>query len=451
MMASAIGIGLPVIQYLAPPKTFNGGERALLAGLIGSLLIAAVTWMVGAWTYSPLTMRLTLIGFCASALYLQRNQWERYLRWRPVLPSGLWRLVPGGILLLIGVGIIGCYAPPSDHDTLRYHLTLPHRDLAWGKIAVYFGWSVYEFSPPLGGLLTRLVYAISGPVGAQLLHLMWEIVAAASAALIARRLGLKAEYCWLAALILLGQRVSINLASVASVEFTLAAFAGGAAVASLGFIRNPNHKSGILLGVIIGGLINVKLHGLVYAACLSLPLVAYAIYKRNHFAPLLSSLGASAALFLPVASRNFRVTGNPVFPTFNELFGDGYPNLFGGILKISRDKTNVENFLTLPWDMFVNQNQFDGLQFGLPIILILLPFSLITKNRKPLLHIGVICIAYLALWFLIMPHFLRFLIPIFPLLTALAAAGASTIALATQSITWRKQALGGLAIWKSVV
>jgi len=433
----ANGLGIPILRLIGQSKTFLPAERIIFSGLIGATILAGLVWLVGLVRYDAVSMAAVLAFSLAFALVLSRRTAEPAIVLRAILPKGLWLLVPLAILVILFVGVIGSFAPPSDHDTIRYHLYLPERDLLWGRIRVEFGWSIYEFFPPLSTMLTRLVYALGGPVGAQLLNILWQIIAAGTAAALTFRLSRRTDIAWLAALFFLSQRVSINLASAVSVEFVMAAYAGCTVLAAIVFMHRPNIAMGIILGLVIGGLANVKHHGLVYAACVFLPLILISIRRKEYRYPLVMAAVIALLAILPWLIRNWVVTGNPIFPAFHQLFGDNI-NLFEQILATDKIGSDYLSVAFLPWTIFVNQNKFDGLQFGIPFLLLFLPFAFINRDRRYLYLLAVITTAYFAMWFLVMPNYIRFLVPLFPILCTVAALGAGTIADATRAVKWSR-------------
>jgi hypothetical protein len=435
----AYGLGSPLVRRFDCSETLSEGERVLISGLIGAVVMAGLVWLIGLIRYDALSMLVVLVVAVTSALLSTKISVRPVTGLYASIPKGAWRLVPLAILLVVFVGIVGSYAPPSDHDTIRYQLYLPDRDLIWGKIGVKFGWSVYEFLPPLGAMLTRLAYALGGVVGAQLLNMLWLTVAAASTAALTFRLAGRTDIAWLAALFLISQRVSINLASAVSMEFVLAAYAGGVLLVILALMRRPNVSMGILLGLMVGGLINVKHHGLVYAGCVYLPMVFLSLRRREYRFLLFISVMVSLAILLPWLVRNSLVTGNPFFPAFHQLFGNDNINLFKQILTTNRIEMDFLSIAQIPWNIFVNQLEFDGLQFGIPFLLLFIPFAFLTENRQRLFLLVAIVVSYLSVWFLVMPHYIRFLVPLFPILCTLAALGSGVVADATNAVVWKRR------------
>lgn len=423
------GLGRPIVQAFAPDRILPL-ERILANVLVGAAIEALLIALVGAVDYSPRSMAilLALSGLAAIAT-------NRHLP-RPSLPhlaldryAGLILIVAGLLVLLAAVG---AFAPPSDHDTLRYHASLIRRDLELGTIRAHYGWSVYEFMPALAEMLYRQVHALGGVSAAQLLTVAWLAGAAASAAALTLRLGGSPLAASLAVLLVVAQRVSIHLSAAISVDFALATYFGTLLSLTLLWRENPQPRTAILLGLLAGGLMNVKYHGLVAAVCLGLPLAWDALRRRVPWSQLLL-LGAIAALILaPLLVRNLAVAGNPLFPMFHQVFGPENVDIFAEANKQNRRGEGLALFLDLPWQIFVNQLRFDGFQFGFPFILLFLPFAFLTA-RPQRLFVLTIAVLYLLVWGALMPHLLRFFIPMFPILCALAACGAIRVADAARS------------------
>ena len=360
----AYGLGAPIVCRFNKKGTLLAAEQILFSILIGAMILAGMVWLVGLVRYDVTSMVSVLTFSLICTLLFSQPSAGPMTKLHASLPKGAWVLIPSAILVVLLVGIVGSYAPPSDHDTIRYHLYLPDRDLLWGRIGVKYGWSIYEFLPPLSAMLTRLAYALGGAVSAQLLNVFWQMVAAWSAAVLTFRLSQRSDLAWLAALFFLSQRVSINLASAISAEFVLAAYAGGTVLATMAIMRRPNMFAGGLLGLILGGLVNIKHHGLVYAACVYLPVFSISFRNRKHLFPLFTSGIIAFSLLLPWLIRNWAVTGNPFFPAFHQMFGQDNINLFEQVLTHNRTGADFLSIALMPWTIFVNQLRFDDADFA---------------------------------------------------------------------------------------
>lgn len=436
------GIGLPLVRKVG--GRLSVAEQWLAAPLVGALPLAAAVLAVGNHSYTPGSMAALLVAalfLAVTLLAIERPGWRLNLPRQP-----LFLIICAISVPFIAVAAVSAFAPPSDHDTLRYLLTLPRRDLESGRIAIQFGWSVYEFFPPLVGLLTRLVYALGGAAAAQLINVAGMVLAAAWAAALAVRLGGGVTTAALAGLLFLSQRVVVNLAGAVTADFALTGYLAAAATIAVCLVRDPasGRREGVLLGVLLGAALNAKYH----AAFVGLPLLAVLLLdrlaRRRSMAPVLWAAVVAGMLFLPLLARNAWITGNPVFPLLHTLFGGDNAELFGGYLASSRARPNPGGLALAPLTIFIDQNIYDGLQFGFPIVLIGLPFAFAAQGRARLLCFAV-CAAYLVEWWVMMPHLLRFFQPVLGILAALAALGLASAAQAGREYRWGRAWLGGLA------
>jgi len=429
MFFAAYGPGTVLVSRLGLRDQLSPPEHVAMALLSGSFVLAMGVWAVGTVRYDVISMTGLVVIAAGLSLWQIKSRVSlgEIIRGCPRISLTPSWVFAAACLVLVVIAVVGSYAPPSDHDTLRYHLTLSKRDLAWGRITTIFGWSVYEYLPPLGTMLNRLAYALGGAESSQILNVLWQLFGALMTALLARRLGVNTGFAWAACLLVLGQRVSINLSSVASIDFMLMAYAAGATLAAFVFARSANVPTALLFGLVGGALANVKHHGLLYLACIALVLLPVAL-RRADFRRAYLMVGAVVVLaLLPWTVRNLMETGNPVFPALHPLFGPENVNIFSSFFAVNPPLRDVESLLRLPWDMFVNQQRFDGLQFGVPFFLILAPFGFLLLDRRLGLAIGSIIVLYVIGWVLAMPPLLRFFIPLFPILSAVSARGAQDV------------------------
>lgn len=424
MLLGMTGLGWPLARRLAPG--LDEGERLALAPLLGALPLAALVQAVGAWRYDFAAMAVLLAVALVFAAGLPRSV--------PVFP---WRWWPWGWLLaaLFGLLALSALAPPIDHDTIRYHLTLPRRDLELGRITLWFGWSIYEFFPPLASLLTRMAFAMGGAEAAQMLNVVWVGLAACWAGLLVRRLGCGPQAALAAALLVVGQRVTLNLGSGVTTDFPLAAFIGAAVTVALSPERGK--RQAIALGLLLGAAMACKYHGIVAALALLVPLGGVAVVRRRGLAYVIGAGLVAALVLAPVLLRNYVVTANPVFPTAHPLFVDGGLDIFAPLTQALSRLHPPGGPWALPWTMFILQDAFDGLQWGFPFILLGLPFAIFRPAGGRLMVLSMV-VLYVVLWWLAMPHLLRFLLPILVPLCALATVGLAQVA--TVSVPWFRPA-----------
>lgn len=426
MCIVACGLGRPVLDYLDNNRRLNPLERIVVAGLLGAMVEATIVALVGSYEYSTWSMTAVLATSGVIALALnRRTELPRSALLAGLTPAA--QCMIAGALILWLLVAAGAFAPPADHDTMRYHGTLIRRDFELARIAVHYGWSAYEFMPPLSELLSRMAYALGGIGAAQFLTSVWLAAAAAGAAILALRIGAGSTAAALAALLVIGQRVSIHLGAAVTVDFALATFLAASTALLLAWRDAPTPRLAILLGLVLGGMANVKYHGFVLAAILALPMF-WAAARRRIPAPQLITVAAIATLaVLPLLIRNLSVTGNPVFPMFHHIFGPENLDIFAEPGMSNRRGEGLAFLFSLPWTIFTSQLTFDGLQFGFPFVLIFLPFAFVAPRPEKWLLLGVAGL-YLAVWGAAMPHLLRFFIAVLPVLGALAADGATRVA-----------------------
>lgn len=418
---SLAGLGRPLAERLVPG--LGSGERLALAPLLGTLPLAALVQALGYWRYDFSSMVVVLLPGLLLAIRLPWSTW----------PRPVWSLWPWGwvLALIMLVSVLSALAPPLDHDTLRYHLTLPRRDLELGTIRAWFGWSIYDFFPPLASLLTRLAYALGGASAAQMLNVFWMAMAAIWAALLARKLGCGRQAMLGAALLLLAQRISLNLGPAVTVDYPLTAFIGAAVTLAIALPQGRGPS--LALGLLLGSAMLCKYQGGFAVTALLLPMAAIALARRQRLWPWCLAALTAALILLPLLVRNWAVTDNPVFPLAHPFFVENGLDIFAPFTQAMTRQHIPAGFWGLPWTMFILQDAFDGLQWGYPFILLGLPFALIRPDRRRLSLAAMIGL-YVVMWWLVMPHLLRFLLPILVPMVALTALGLEKVA--TLPVPW---------------
>lgn len=310
---------------------------------------------------------------------------------------------------------LAALSPPVFFDALVYHLGLPNLYLRRGVIEALP--TVYASFPPAGEMLYLLGMGLGGIQAASLLNLAAGILAAVAVGALAGR-------HW-------GHAVGLAAGSIfylAPPLFLLSRYATGENLLSLFTLLvylclfrriDGGSVSWLLLGGTFGGLaFSVKHVGIIYAILLpaaALALVAATSGKRGWPVPG-GGVGRWDALLLtvttvPVAlpwlARNWAVTGNPVFPAVNALFGGrGWTGAQAALLaRDAHAATDMirswKDALRLPFDLVASSHDFGAASQSLwfwPLVLAGASVLLLSASgRKERLLLGLVA-GSMLLW-----------------------------------------------------
>lgn len=422
-----VGIGFPGCSLLGRSAGLTLVEQTLAGFLVGALAVGFAVWAVGSITYSVGSMWVVTGGIGAMSLP-GLWAWVRRVRQRDHCAFSftrsdtyLWLLIGG----LAGATVVGGFAPPADSDPVRYHLLIPKRDFELGRIQAIYGWSIYEFFPSLLEMLYRLGLAVTGPRTAHFIHSSFTFAAAAGTWALARRMGMARNLALLAVALFLSIRIVIYQAATADVDQAMIATFVMLLILALAW-RDTEHASvAVLMGLIGGVLLNIKYTGIPLLGVLGLVLlIDTAIFKRplKHLVMLAM---IAAALLLPLLLRNAALTGNPLFPLYNDLFGSDRLDLLAGTEDVYTVSRGLVDFLLIPFSIFLSPGSYDGFQFGGVMLLVFAPLAWIgRKNLNGAAFLCAVLAAFMVVWYLVMTQQVRFMQPIFPVLAAFAAFGA---------------------------
>ena len=139
-----------------------------------------------------------------------------------------------------------------------------------------------------------------------------------------------------------------------------------------------------------------------------IPLIINLYFKNNQFINVkkITIYFLPIFLFLPFLLRNYILTGDPLYPLFD-------------LSSIKSYGYSLLAFLKSPFEIFFFSNDFfDGKQIGSPYLICFLPlFYLFKKNYIFANSITLTIIIYYTLWFFFLGKAVRFLVPIFPLVS----------------------------------
>lgn len=425
-------LGWSFINNWKIEKYLYKSEILCTSFLLGGLILSFFIWLVGIYSLnyiSMLSLLIVVVSFGAWKISLNKKYFLRTVvdlaisfKSADFLTKGLFFLSA----LVMGLMIIQSWAPLVDADSLAYHFALPKRDVELGYIFVEPGSTITSFYPALVGMLDRMLLILTGDIFAsQGLHAFFALTAAMSSGLLVRRIGFDISVATLAFLFFCIIKAVAAYGPTGMVDLALTAYCGLAIVLLLVWKVNPNNSLAVLLGLLMGGLLNTKYHGLALCATLGFFILCSCLGSLARCKGALIIFGVAALSILPLFLRNYWLTGNPVFPVFNPFF---LPQVYDYALDINEGTRMGGGFIELiqvPWNMVMHPELFEGNFYGGPYLLIFAPLSILVRKKMALSarSLVMILIGYLTLWFYFMPQVVRMLIYVFPIVTAFASIG----------------------------
>jgi 4-amino-4-deoxy-L-arabinose transferase-like glycosyltransferase len=427
------GLGWSVVLKLDKHDCLAGGERLIISIAVGLFAIYFGVFAIGPFRLDGVSM-WALFALCAGGAIpgWRAMPWKKFKK-IVGLEYATARQDKWAAMLWITVFAVGFssllqgLAPPNDYDSLLYQLLYPQIDVEQGRIKVaWYSGVGNSLFPAMAGNLSRILLTIMNDGAAQMMHGMLGLIAAMGTAAIVLRLGYSKYTALIAALFFLSVRAVVWEMGTVEVDVPLAMFAVLAALVYCTLRQNGTIGLGILFGLMVGGGILTKLYGFPMALAFAPLMIIDLARRRLTFVQMSAGPITAMAVIIPHLVRNFMLTGNPLFPALNTIFNPGQPNHFGNVTGALGTGRGLSDLLTTPWNIFVYpMHNFDGMIFGSPYILVLAPLLLIgfrdEKRWLPLLSVTAV---YYVLWFYVGGHQVRFLIPIMPLLAAMAAGGA---------------------------
>ena len=304
-------------------------------------------------------------------------------------------------------------APPSSMDSTVYHLRAPLEFLRTGT------WSRMEESQTFQPLYVETLFAegiaLDGGVLAALAHWILGLGAVAAAGAWAKRLGGSAVW---GAVVFGATGLYVWESTSAFIDLGLALFSSlalfWATSAEEGW--QPTILSGVLAGLACGS----KFTGIIAAALAGFG--AFATHWprwRMGARRMLAIAGLAVLVGLPWYLRDLSLTGNPIYPLANPLFGLP-PMVFSTVTYgIGRDPFHL---LTSPIDLIARGDAFDqGWSVG-PAYLAFIPLALATGRSRLTFAVAGTLAVWWVIWFYASPQ-TRLLLPFMPVAAGLASVG----------------------------
>lgn len=229
-----------------------------------------------------------------------------------------------GLVVITAVYLAVALLPEVGYDSLVTHLFVPthlahHHQ--WGFDASLYALAVI---PMLADWIYAINFMLGGELAARLINVGFIFILATLARDIATWAGGSETSGRLAALILMSTPLTFLEGSTLHVEGTWAAFLTGGALSILRLTTSEHGKTGnlIISGVLLGCALATKAITLLMLPALGgLFLWKWRSWARRELLwPIAAGLVVLFGLGLIPYADAWRITGNPVFPFFNEVF-----------------------------------------------------------------------------------------------------------------------------------
>lgn len=341
------------------------------------------------------------------------------------------------LILLIMAAVLWAVAldflPPLEKDSLIHHLAIPKLWLQAGGLADT-PWAHFSYYPMNLELLYLIPLSLHADWGAKLIHHAFGILTAALVFFYTRR-RLGDNWGLLAALLFLGTPVIMRLAVSAYVDLGLAFFLTASLLALVRWSETRALRYFVLSATALGLALGTK-----YNALIALPLlglgVAGIMSRQGHGAGR-SILWAGGYLILallvfsPWAVKNLIMTGNPIYPLYNHLWGlagvtpAGYDFDLFTIRRVLFGESSLQTIF-IPLRAFFQGQDFSPQFFDgvlSPILIILPPLALVRPAAPELRPLAAFAALWILLVFLRSSFLVRYIVPILPVLAILTVFG----------------------------
>jgi hypothetical protein len=423
-LAAAYGLGDLVLRALDVPWP-SRAERAVFAMGLGLASIALLTLGLAA---AHLLHHGFFLGLQAVLLLLAAPALARAVRdlraWRPSHRDPLVVCLLAVAALLALLNASKALVPPTQTDTVAYHLTVPrlyqdHGGLFFFPYLVMSNWMYLTHMLHLWSLM------LDGPQLALLLnHAVGFLAASAAGAVATRHYGGRAGA--IAILIVIGIRGTKDSLGTGSDLFGLTLYTVLLAGAVIRWWETPgDRRAAALLGLCAGCCASAKLLGLqavavAFAACAGRALAGGRPEGPRRALALATASLLATAVAAPYFIKSWVLAGNPIHPFAYGLFGgqawseDAGRQLCDYLRTFESPERGVAGWVLLPLNAVVRESAF-GLWL-LPLALVLLP-----RDRRLALPLALFA-ALAILWWVGSPQ-PRFLLPARAVLAVPAAAG----------------------------
>ncbi|MBN1439909.1 MAG: glycosyltransferase family 39 protein [Anaerolineales bacterium] len=457
--ALCLGLGFFMLRWF-PPAELTCGERWVFAaaggGGVAGTVLATVGMLAGA---TPGWVQAVLIALSIPAGFGWEDEWRdggnpavhlrKILRSLPSADAAVAGLA--GLVLL--TCLIRASAPPWDPDGLIYHLEAPRRFLEAGRVI-----PLAENAPANYPLLVEMLYmagmAFGSDTAARIMHVGAFFMLLAGTGLFARRL-FGVRVARIAVVILLGIPILPFWATLAHTDMAWAAFELLSIYAAYLFLNEGGRPAAIFwAGALAGFAMASKLLAVGTAVWLAIWILAGMRREpRNCFAALAVYGISAAAPLLPWLAKNWIGFENPFHPLAFGTFPAGaeqtvWMNYMQNGFGVGRA---FSDYLLLPINLYLRHADFSTVGGTIELPSLVFPLAVLLPFVRPDAagrNLAAFVLFRAAFWAAGAQQ-IRMLLPLFPVLSILAALVVRRIAeRLREGFVYRvvsRSLLGGLA------
>ncbi|WP_103875364.1 ArnT family glycosyltransferase [Bosea lathyri] len=315
-MGQRLSIGLAlvtiVVTFLSPFRVnFPGAHLAILALFAAPILHADIRRQLGAdWADM---VRPAVVPQDLMPQDRTRQSW---------MPQGwmlLWRVAAVALALFF---MLHAALPERYHDALAVHLYVASYVAAHGEWSYDPGLFVFAVIPLAVDFLYAHVYLFAGEPAVKLLnYITFLVIVALIRGAVARRYGASAGL--IAALLFASMPLTLVESASSFIENPLTMWVTAAAVIILDRGRSLTLRAVAAVMIVLAAAALSKVHGAIAATLLGLLATSLYLGKRRRSIELLGLAGClvlAAATALSSYIHAYWISGNPVFPFFNNVF-----------------------------------------------------------------------------------------------------------------------------------
>ena len=435
MMWLSWRVGKQLFKWITHPDGLSPREEDALSLALGWGVLMALTLLLGVsglyqhWVFYAMLVVLSIWGAFSyhQDTETRRNTFKIFLCSFVAKPNLANSLTFFLMVILAAGSFLWALAPAVRYDALSYHLAVPLRYLAAGRM-LELPESFQTYSAHYGEMLYTLALGIGTQPLPTLLNFSAGLLLAAQTYFIGRRLGGHATGL-IAALLLYSLPIIGIESATAYTDIFVAVFVTAAVQIFLHWQEIPATRWLLMMGIFSGLALGTKLNALFLLLPFWLWILFTAETRRaqSFFAiPSRTLRLCGSFLFIPIITlwlpwllRDFIWTGNPIFPNYNQIFHS--PDWFNAaFFRIQPTSGIALRMLAFPWagitDSYRYYHEAPGAVLG---ALPLLGFPWLYDWRK---YKGLF-LSFLAALVLVFAYggSVRYLMPLFPLLSALAA------------------------------